>query len=291
MPPVWSESVTALFIGVVSHEGSRFAVSQSGEGLAHRLAGRCREAGLRVAVVVNTDDLHDPAVVAVTEATVQASLTEQLRLDRQWADYLDRPRRLRWWGVHALRWIHRAGQKVRSPGPAMITRLLNIELSHLDLLRAGLNDDADWLLILEDDASTSDLDDCAAGLAALMTERASAATPAFVNVSQSFALSELGIEHLLNPAPALTWHGAIPRTVLAASRPVTNTVCAILYRASFAQVLVTTLDGLPVEPVVPIDWKLNAALMRLFRDRQLASGDCWLVDPAPIEQLSMRRAA
>ena len=168
----------------------------------------------------------------------------------------------------------------------MITRLLDIEVSHLDLLRWGVGQGADWVLVLEDDAMANDLVDCAEGLAALVALGGS--MPKYVNVSESFSLAELGIDHLVRPVEGVGWAGSSDRMVLSADRPVTNTVCAILYRASFANELLATMEALPSEPVVPIDWKLNLALMELFSSGSLPAGSCWLVEPAPIVQMSMR---
>ncbi len=277
--------MTALFIGVVSHENSRFSSSQGPDGLAHQLARTLADRGVSTDVRVNTADLHDPTELPVTPAMVQASLTEQVRLDARWSAFLGVPRGARWWARRALRWARRGEQSLRPPDTRMVERLLNIELSHLDLLRHGLETGSDWILVLEDDAASMDVDDCADGLAGLLT--CGPRTPAYVNVSQSFSNAELGIEHLLTSADA-AWQGHQPRRILVASRPVTNTVCAILYRSAFAALLVQAMDALPMEPVVPIDWKLNLALMDLFDAGAISSGDCWLVDPAPIDQLSMR---
>lgn len=277
--------MTALFVGVVSHEGSRFSASQGPDGLAAHLADALRPHGVDCTVVVSTEDLHDEARLPVTEAMVQASLSEQLRLDRRWTAFLHRPQGPGWWMHHLARWGLRATQRVRSPGPAMVRRLLNIELAHLRLLDEGARSGADWVLVLEDDAGCTDIPDAAAGLAGLM--RAPGARPGFVNVSQSFSLAELGIEHLLSPAPA-QWAGGQPRSVLQSAVPVTNTVCAIAYRGDFAGRLLEVMQALPMEPVVPIDWKLNLALMAMADSGEIAPGDCWLVDPAPIDQLSMR---
>ena len=112
---------------------------------------------------------------------------------------------------------------------------------------------------------------------------------AYVNVSESFPLDALGIEHLLTPTD-VPWAGTANRGVLSASRPVTNTVCAILYRAQFARDLLAEFAQMPMTPVLPIDWKLNDALMRMNADGRLGPGSCWLVSPAPIDQLSMRAA-
>lgn len=280
--------MTDLFIGVVSHEGSRFAVSQGPGGLAAVLAELLRALGQSVQVEVNTVDAYDPEQLPITPAMVSACLTAQVHLDRRWARYLGRARGSRWWATHGLRWVRRAEQLVRPPGPKLVERLLNIEMAHFALLRSGLATGADWVLILEDDASSFDVVDCAAGLAWLMSSRADQPQPAYVNISQSFALDELGISQLLTVAPDASWAGDIKRRILASARPATNTVCAILYRGSFVRELLAVTDALPMEPVVPIDWKLNLALMQMFSSGALCAGDCWFVDPAPIDQLSMR---
>jgi hypothetical protein len=68
---------------------------------------------------------------------------------------------------------------------------------------------------------------------------------------------------------------------------VTNTVCAVLYRSTFLADLLPTLKDIPMEPIVPIDWKLNAALMQLVREGTIGDGDCFTLEPAPIRQSSM----
>lgn len=166
----------------------------------------------------------------------------------------------------------------------MLRRLLNIELSHLDLMRRGLDSGAPWVLILEDDGFVDNLSDLVEGLDGLM-----GGTASYVNLSASFSPRELGIEHLLAPA-SVGWQGSHPRSVLAADRPVTNTVCAILYSAEFLALLVSAMDRLPMEPVVPIDWKLNTALMDLHAEGMAPPDTCLLVEPAPIAQMSMRPA-
>ena len=280
--------MTDLFIGVVSHEGSRFAVSQGPGGLAAVLAAQLRSLGQSVQVEVSTVDAYDPVQLPITRAMVRACLTAQVHLDRRWARYLGRARGPRWWATHGLRWVRRAEQLVRPPGPKLVERLLNIEMAHFALLRSGLATGADWVLILEDDASSVEVVDCAAGLAWLMSSRADERQPAYVNISQSFALDELGIAQLLTLTPDASWAGDAPRRILSSARPATNTVCAILYRGSFVRDLLAVTDALPMEPVVPIDWKLNLALIQMFSSGALGAGDCWFVDPAPIDQLSMR---
>jgi hypothetical protein len=110
-----------------------------------------------------------------------------------------------------------------------------------------------------------------------------------VNLSESFTPRELGIDHLLAHVVGCTWAGTRRRNVLVAERPVTNTVCAILYSSEFLHSLLEALEGLPIEPIVPIDWRLNEGLMALH-DSGTAIGACWMVEPAPIVQMSMKQA-
>ena len=247
-----------LFIGVVSHAHSRFAISQGPQGLAAGLADQLTD----VTVKVNTADLHDATALPVDARLIQQSLSAQLRLEDQWVAYLrgGRPRGLREVGAsalrHGLRWLRR----LRPPGAGPVTRLINIELSHVDLMHAGLSSGAPWVLILEDDAFTADLGDCATGLRDLLAETPESV--GYLSVSQSFSNARLGIEHLLSPTP-IPWRGSAPRALLSASRPVTNTVCAVLYRRWFLGELLAELDSMPMTPVVPIDFKVNAALMRM----------------------------
>jgi hypothetical protein len=272
--------VTSLFIGVVSYEGSRFAVSQGPAGLGARLARSLRETTIDTTLVVRTEDAHDEAVLPLTPSVVRESLREKLRVERSWQrflregahestlDRLQREGALAYWRAHQeatvlAPWKQHLASDSRAT--RSVRRLVNIELSHVALLRGAVEAGADWTLILEDDASAPDLDDCVMGLRG----------------------AELGVAHLIT-GEAATWQGVRERRILRTSRPVTNTVCAILYRNEFVVRLLTEFDAMPMTPVVPIDWKLNLALMGLYRAGALPEGSCWIVDPAPIDQMSMR---
>jgi hypothetical protein len=275
----------SLFIGVVSHEGSRFAISQGPEGLAHQLAAVMPN----VIVEVNVADLLEAGSPLVSPAGVQRSLTAEARVEQAWSRFLDRPRDLDWWRFSASRMARRVWQKLRPPSPQMLRRLLNIELSHLNLMRQGLASGAPWVLILEDDAFASKVSDLSSGLLGVIGAAESSGTVGYVNLSESFTARHLGIEHLLEPT-AVTWTGSISRAIVSVRKPVTNTVCAILYSSTFLAKVVEAMESLSMDPVVPIDWKLNMALMALFEGGEAPAGTCWLVEPAPIAQMSMRSA-
>ena len=282
--------MTEVFIGVVSHAGSRFLANTGPDGLAQRLAHRMSSPTTYVAVRVNTENAWSPTVLPITDDLVQASHRAQLDVEARWQAYLEGRT-----GRRARKALELLARRVRpfdaTSGHRGIQRLVNIELSHRALISDGLASGADWILILEDDGASLDPDECARGITALLASTRAHPKPAFVNLSESFTPRQLGIDHLLTPAEGTSWAGAVPRRVLQAERPVTNTVCAIAYRATFAEEVLRRLDAKGLAPVVPIDWKLNDILMDMVHERRLAAGDCWLVDPAPVMQLSMRSTA
>ena len=277
--------MTSLFVGVVSHERSRFAVSQGPDGLAAQLTTGMGEAGLPVELRINTVNLHDPSEYPVDQATVLASQKAQSKLEEDWDAYLQVSRgvtsRIR---STAARHLSGVRNKIRPADISVITRLINIELSHLDLFEAGLASGAPWVLVLEDDAMSDNVADCVSGITGLL---ATDAPPGFINLSHSFSLQQLGIDHLLEPAD-VRWMGSVDRRILTAQRPVTNTVCAVLYRSDFLQELVSAMKQLPFYPVVPIDWRINQALMALVKEGKAGAGAAWFVEPGPIDQMSMR---
>lgn len=273
-----------LFIGVVSHVASAYRVSQGPAGLA---------AQLRVAVPgavthVNMDNFLDQEVLLnprlrVTPRVVQDSLNAQLDVERQWARYLGVTHTPRWRRSRILRWARRTMQRISPPATASVERLLNIEMSHIDIMRKGWESGAPWILILEDDAACDQISDLAAGLTGLM---ASLPPHSFVNLSRSFPLEALGISHLVRPSSQI-WNGSITRRILYSDRPTTNTVCAILYSRECLAELMKVLAEIPALPVIPIDWKVNAALMRAGMGLPEARVTSWFVEPPPIAQSSM----
>ncbi len=92
-------------------------------------------------------------------------------------------------------------------------------------MKRGLESGSDYVLILEDDSFTTQLTDLANGISGLMN---AGSAPAFVNLSESFSIEELGVGHLLTEKKDSPWQGSDSRAVYLASRPITNTVCAIL---------------------------------------------------------------
>jgi len=277
----------SLFIGVVSYPGTRFPAAQGPDGLGTQLGDAMRERGFSVAVTIDTTNRWDGEAAPLAKGDVQQALSAQVRLEDRWESFLRGGAAIgpRARATSVLRHARRLWRRLSPPSSGMVERLLNIEMAHTALLKAGLASESSWILILEDDGECTDIDDLADGFSA-MIEAASDGVR-FVNLSESFEVSELGIEHLLKTSYQ-QWAGSRPRRLVETELPVTNTVCAIAYRAAFAESLIAQYSKMPQRPVVPIDWKLNQALMSLHGRGELPPGSCLWVLPGPIDQLSMR---
>ncbi len=288
-------SVTAdLFIGVVTHPGTRFAESSTPRGLAASLADRLASRGLTAEVSIHGEDAWTPTLLPIDDAEIKKSIVAELDAEARWRLFQSpRTPRMAMTAFMTLRRTYRRrtflpkGTVVddRHPGYRMVRRLANIELAHLALLRQARDAGARWALILEDDA-TAEADQAAEVLAQLLRKADDLDQPLYVNVSRSFDEQRLRIEgHLTDIGGIKT--GAEEIRILSAERPVTNTVCAVLYRGSFLPSLLDAMDAIPLSPVIPIDWKLNTALLDLSDAQRLQAGDCWTLRPAPIVQGSM----
>ena len=285
--------MTELFIGVVSHEGTRFPVNQGLEGLAASLSRALDKRGFTCQMKVNTKDAWTPAVLDITPQVAKRSPRASLQFEQVWKDYLGQGgwlTRARDSFTFLARHFKLTMQSLRpsftATSKAAVRRLVNIELSHLQLWQQGLASGASWVLVIEDDDSAADIEDLADGLAGLLDSSHGVHGSKYVNLSASFQTAELGTGHLLS-ATDLPWRGHISRQIQQAERPITNTVCAIAYRAELLSAIVDEFAQLPMDPVIPIDFKLNAALIALRQRAVLTAGDCLQVEPPPIIQMSM----
>jgi len=242
--------------------------------------------------VVN-HNLVDPATIDLSTGALRASIRTEYAVEASWRSHLRSEAkgsqvpidlkirkalallRARAWG--------KSGSKASKRGQRRLLRLANIEAAHMAILTSAADSGCQWALVLEDDAVAANVPALADALVAHLSGWNATDQPEYVNMSESFSLSKLGIDHLMKHHG--TWDSAC--AVLSAERPVTNTVCAILYRSTFLKDLLRTFQKIPMEPIVPIDWKLNAALMRLVREGRIGSGDCFTLEPAPIRQSSM----
>lgn len=286
----------AIFLGLVTYPATRFTRAASSEGLLPGLQALLTTHGVPARLSIHGTDEWTEDVLCIDRAVVEASIDAELEIEKRWRRYIDPSVPTLFLDAFmSIRRIYRRGRflprdrrELRSDdrGFRMVRRLVNIEIAHMSLLRQAASSDCEWALIAEDDATSDNPSDLSTALAAFIRERTPSTQPRFVNISRSFDHRRLRVRDLLQPIGK--WGApASDIEVLQASRPITNTVCAILYRTDFLATLVHTMEAIPLEPVVPIDWKLNKAIMQLHDSGHLSSGDCWTLDPAPIVQSSM----
>jgi len=283
-----------LFIGLVTHAGTRFPESSSTGGLAKSIQRSLEPSGWFVDVQVFAEDRWSADTLEITPDAIRRSITEELAVESRWRRFHGGGHsllaaRLPLWLRSKLRLARFIGPGTSSRnlhrGQAMVKRLVNIELAHTALMQQGTDSGSRWTLILEDDAH-GDAEMSASAIRAVNANAEATGQPVMVNLSRSFGEGELGIHGKLTPIRDLPG-GAAHFEFLSADKPVTNTVCAVLYRTSFLELLVKQFASMPLDPVIPIDWKLNAALMSMNASGLLQSGDSWLCRNAPIVQRSM----
>jgi len=268
-----------LFIGVVSYPGTRYPESTGPSGLAWRLAEEIPGS----VVVVNSEDLWLPVSEPDSRDAI-ASHRAELVAEWKWARFLGYSRSPRFITRLSARWLKFFLTPSRNRSGRTVARLMNIELSHLDLWRKALDSGATYCLVLEDDANCADVVDLTSGIRGWIADHFQ---PAFVNLSASFVVDSLEATALLARSNEVTWNGSVDREVLRAKKPITNTVCAVLYHRDFLQKFVNAWVQVPESPVAPIDWKMNMVLRDLYASGVFSGTDAWWVEPAPIEQRSM----
>lgn len=280
-----------LFIGLVTFPGTRFVQARTDKGLAAQLTRWLPKYGISTKVSIQEEDLLNPNDFSVSVARVRDAIDAELLIEREWREYLSGkkasvPFRLLLLGRKLWRRFKWTPPWQRSSTPSdasarSLIRLANIELSHLAIVDAAVESQARWCLILEDDAQINDPQNFARELSVFIRNvEAANHDVSMINLSESFTPEQLGIAPLLHPvAPSPTEYW----TLFTSSRHITNTVCAVLYRRDFLQALRAQLLTIPLEPVVPIDFKINSAIAR---GGQALPGKTWVCSPAPITQAS-----
>lgn len=279
--------VSDLFIGVVTHARSRFNSRGEAEAQATDLARELEERGVRTTVLVSDRDDYDRASFPLSRLDLSRSAVHEASLEHRWRRYLASggctPARSA--VVDAGYWLAMTAKRVVTADRRTAIRLLNIDLSHLRIMDAAVSDGAPWALIIEDDARVSSARTTAGDLVRLL-DFLPATRVQFANLSESVPLEQLGVNGALGKRAV----DGGPEWLVEARLPVTNTVCANLYRASFLARIANGIRSTGLVPVAPIDWRLNEQILRLFEDGELGDGSCAWAVPGLFRQASMHDA-
>jgi len=295
---------SSVFVGMVTHARSRFNVDGAAASMTLGLAEQLREVGLEVEVFVSDRDDYDPVAMPLRRTTLVRSAVHQAALERRWRRYLvaggaagrgaasDLVVQTGMAGKRVSQSIGRQPWKAAPdlPGAKAVTRLLNIDLSHLRLMAEADAYSSEWTLILEDDAGVADLA-LAARQLAWLTAALSDTYVDFASLSESLSLDELGVAELLQPAGDIPVPTNLGLVLMRATRPITNTVCATLYRTSYLRKLRASILRSGLSPVAPIDWRVNEAIMDLVDQGELDEQSCVWVKPGIFLQRSMHDPA
>jgi hypothetical protein len=275
--------VADLFVGLVTHPRSRFNADGAATRRAEALVTALSDRGVSCELLVSDRDDYDPSALPLDTTDLRRSAAYQADLEYRWRRYLadggGTPARPALVDV-AMR-VAMSVKRVATVSLEADVRLLNIDLSHLRVLESGASSGAPWTLVLEDDARAADAGRAAADLAALVG--LDPADPLqFANLSESIPLDRLGVQGIVtsHSRDGLPW-------LVATTRPVTNTVCANLYRSPFAARLASGIRARGLVPVAPIDWRLNEQVMDLYEGGVLGAESCAWARPGVFLQGSM----
>ena len=275
-----------LFLGLVTHPNSAFNRDKRAENLIERLTQALASQGLNVESLISDRNDYSAVQYPITRDSLLRAAVIQSSLERDWRNFVDsaagtnRSKKAQNYGLYLAMRAKRTLAALRgenSRAAKAYQRLINIDLSHLRVLREGIDSGAAAIVILEDDASmrSEDLVEEFARILIMAREE----NIEFINLSESISAPELGIEAILNRGRGIDSGHRV--SVIELDTPITNTVCANYYSRSFAKKFCEYIAPPNLTPVRPIDWRLNEVM--------LANPDTrtWWVKPGLFIQGSM----
>ena len=279
----------AILIGLVTHEASRFNDESQATDQVSVLANLISSMGFKVDLLISDRNDFSASGEVISPLMAVRSAREQAILEVRWANYLkqqsnpDRRASFR-------AWIRIAGMTLKRSLDYLVSRrklrrLANIDLSHMRILERGINSNADWILIIEDDGFIENVGETASLLARILLHLNSL-NQIFVNLSESISIEKLGVETLVLDLDNYL-DDESDRKLVHLRAPITNTVCANLYSTRFAQSWHLSMDRDGLFPSIPIDWRLNRYILEMVDLCIAQDVDCYWVIPAPVVQGSM----
>jgi hypothetical protein len=279
-----------LFLGLVTHQNSAFNSSGESTGALEDLSQQLRSVGLVVETLISDRDDYTGENFPISTDSLRLAAKAQSQLERDWRLFLisraqfPAPTRFaKSFATHVLYQLMVSKRLVGAKGGGAsqaakaYQRLINIDLSHRRILEDGLKSGAPVIVVLEDDASQ--LNSQQAQVLIEVIRLAHNQGVDFINLSESISVDDLGISRILARGKNIATEPG--NQVVAVDTPVTNTVCANIYGSDFAALFASYLSEDRLNPVIPIDWRLNQVMLDHPDTR------CWWVRPGLFLQRSM----
>ncbi len=168
-----------------------------------------------------------------------------------------------------------------------IARCRNISKNHIDAWTDSAFQENGFLMVLEDDAEVNNFERGLKSVSMILQHfPASTRTRVFLDLSDSYSLSDLGIEELVDYT---IFDEISSNEVVILKKPATNTLCAVLFSAEILKDILVYMNDIGYKHAysgVPIDWILNGWMSRELQD--IGPMLAIHVKPGLFSQLSMK---
>ena len=154
----------------------------------------------------------------------------------------------------------------------ILLRQSNISAGHVQLMQNALWRGEKYLIVLEDDFHLNNLMSLKSQLNFVLDVLEKNLHLKMVNLSESFTNKELG--HYGFVQNNFTSQNYPELIISSLPHPVTNTVCATIYRTDFLLMLTRELKLMNAISLIPVDHKINIALMKMI-ERGSLNADCY----------------
>jgi len=273
-------------MGLVTYPNSRFNSEDQASQRIIELANAVQRFGIDVEIHISDRNEFSSSDKVIGFVDRVRSAWNQVLIEKAWSGYVRKsggsnfPSRKHGIAFFSGMFVKRVIRYLVNS--SSLTRLANIDLSHLYLLKEGVACGADWVMIIEDDAHFGDSVETAGILRTVIDFLDGRSSRVFVNLSESIDSVELRVDELVssnNSVLTLSNESQLLRI----SPAISNTVCANFYSHHFAHEFANAIEIQGILPSVPIDWRLNQLIMDT-RDTPL---DCYWIKPGLFLQGSM----
>lgn len=213
-----------------------------------------------------------------------------LQLKLAWLLYLERRTTLRLQLLNlfhfGFRLVKLLKKENREKKIREIRRLMNITSSYCRLIEQGIKNDADFILLIEDDAFLNENCEWNAVFSLCQELATGVNNLNYVDLSESYSFEQLGVEKLVLSEQVSQRFG---HRVVTMRKPVTNTACAAMLEISFASDLMNFLQETRNSSFlsgIPHDWLINKYLIKHLDE---LSSSTWVhIKPGVFRQGSLK---